>query len=39
VRDLPLPAPVMSYLFPHDLRLVGTQVDEARAPISIVWSK
>ena len=22
VRDLPLPVPVMSYLFPHDLRLV-----------------
>lgn len=31
VRDLPLPAPVMSYLFPHDLRLVGPVVDESRA--------
>jgi sugar phosphate isomerase/epimerase len=31
VRDLPLPVPVMSYLFPHDLRLVGPQVDETRA--------
>jgi sugar phosphate isomerase/epimerase len=31
VRDLPLPVPVMSYLFPHDLRLVGEQIDEARA--------
>lgn len=31
VRDLPLPAPVMSYLFPHDLRLVGPEVHEARA--------
>lgn len=31
VRELPLPAPVMSYLFPHDLRLVGPEVHEARA--------
>lgn len=31
VRDLPLPVPVMSYLFPHDLRLVGDVVHEARA--------
>lgn len=31
VRDLPLPSPVMSYLFPHDLRLVGPVVQEARA--------
>ena len=31
VRELPLSAPVMSYLFPHDLRLVGPEVDEARA--------
>jgi sugar phosphate isomerase/epimerase len=31
VRNLPLPAPVMSYLFPHDLRLVGPQVHEDRA--------
>ena len=31
VRDLPLPSPVMSYLFPHDLRLVGPEVHEARA--------
>ena len=31
VKDLPLPAPVMSYLFPHDLRLVGPEVHEIRA--------
>jgi sugar phosphate isomerase/epimerase len=31
VRDLPLPSPVMSYLFPHDLRLVGPIVQEDRA--------
>ena len=31
VRDLPLPVPVMSYLFPHDLRLVGPEVHEDRA--------
>ena len=31
IRNLPLPAPVMSYLFPHDLRLVGSQVHEDRA--------
>jgi sugar phosphate isomerase/epimerase len=31
VRNLPLRAPVMSYLFPHDLRLVGPEVHEARA--------
>lgn len=31
VRDLPLPTPVMSYLFPHDLRLVGPEVHESRA--------
>ena len=31
VRQLPLPAPVMSYLFPHDLRLVGPEVHESRA--------
>ena len=31
VHDLPLPVPVMSYLFPHDLRLVGNEVHEARA--------
>lgn len=31
VPDLPLPAPVMSYLFPHDLRLVGPTVHEERA--------
>ncbi|MEO0003699.1 MAG: hypothetical protein RLZZ22_1391 [Pseudomonadota bacterium] len=30
VRDLPLPALAMSYLFPHDLRVVGEQVDETR---------
>lgn len=30
VRDLPLPALAMSYLFPHDVRVVGEQVDEAR---------
>ena len=30
VRDLPLPALAMSYLFPHDVRLVGEQVDETR---------
>jgi sugar phosphate isomerase/epimerase len=30
VRDLPLPALAMSYLFPHDFRLVGEQVDERR---------
>ncbi|APW40075.1 hypothetical protein RD110_25090 [Rhodoferax koreense] len=30
VRELPLPALAMSYLFPHDFRLVGTQVDERR---------
>ncbi len=31
VRDLPLPALAMSYLFPHDLRLVGPEVHEQRA--------
>lgn len=31
VRELPLPVPVMSYLFPHDLRLVGPEVHERRA--------
>lgn len=31
VRELPLPVPVMSYLFPHDLRLVGPEIDEERA--------
>jgi len=31
VCELPLPVPVMSYLFPHDLRLVGPQIDEDRA--------
>ena len=31
VKDLPLPTPVMSYLFPHDLRLVGPDVPERRA--------
>lgn len=31
VRELPLRVPVMSYLFPHDLRLVGTDVHEDRA--------
>jgi sugar phosphate isomerase/epimerase len=31
VRDLPLPVPVMSYLFAHDLRLVGPEVHEMRA--------
>jgi hypothetical protein len=25
VRDLPLPALAMSYLFPHDFRLVGAE--------------
>ena len=30
LRDLPLPVLAMSYLFPHDVRLVGEQVDEAR---------
>ena len=30
VRDLPLPALAMSYLFPHDFRLVGEQVDDRR---------
>jgi sugar phosphate isomerase/epimerase len=30
VRDLPLPALAMSYLFPHDFRLVGAAVDERR---------
>lgn len=30
LRDLPLPALAMSYLFPHDVRVVGEQVDEAR---------
>lgn len=31
VRNLPLPVPVMSYLFPHDIRLVGPVVHEERA--------
>jgi sugar phosphate isomerase/epimerase len=31
VRDLPLPVSVASYLFPHDLRLVGNEVQEAHA--------
>lgn len=31
VRELPLPVPVMSYLFPHDLRLVGPDVHQDRA--------
>jgi sugar phosphate isomerase/epimerase len=31
VSELPLPSPVMSYLFPHDLRLVGPDVHESRA--------
>jgi sugar phosphate isomerase/epimerase len=31
IKSLPLPAPVMSYLFPHDLRLVGPEVHEQRA--------
>jgi sugar phosphate isomerase/epimerase len=31
VRDLPLPSPVVSYLFPHDLRMVGPAVHEDRA--------
>ena len=31
VRELPLPMPVMSYLFPHDLWLVGARIDEGRA--------
>ena len=31
LRELPLPVPVMSYLFPHDLRLVGPEVHEIRA--------
>jgi sugar phosphate isomerase/epimerase len=30
VRDLPLPAHAMSYLFPHDFRLVGSQVNDKR---------
>ncbi|MDB5895717.1 MAG: hypothetical protein JWQ88_3248, partial [Rhodoferax sp.] len=30
VRDLPLPALAMSYLFPHDFRLVGDNVDDRR---------
>jgi sugar phosphate isomerase/epimerase len=30
VRDLPLPALAMSYLFPHDVRIVGPDVDERR---------
>ncbi|MDB5930516.1 MAG: putative rane protein [Polaromonas sp.] len=30
VRDLPLPALAMSYLFPHDVRLVGDAVNETR---------
>ncbi|MDB5884596.1 MAG: hypothetical protein JWR74_767 [Polaromonas sp.] len=30
VRDLPLPALAMSYLFPHDFRLVGDAVDDTR---------
>jgi sugar phosphate isomerase/epimerase len=30
VRELPLPALAMSYLFPHDVRVVGDQVNEAR---------
>jgi len=31
VQDLPLPVPVMSYLFPQDMRLVGPEVHEDRA--------
>jgi hypothetical protein len=30
VRDLPLPALAFSYLFPHDVRIVGPDVDETR---------
>lgn len=30
LRDLPLPAQAMSYLFPHDFRLVGPDKNEAR---------
>lgn len=30
VRELPLPALAMSYLFPHDVRLVGPDVNDAR---------
>jgi sugar phosphate isomerase/epimerase len=31
VKELQLPVPVMSYLFPHDLRLVGSEVHTERA--------
>lgn len=31
VEDLPLPALAFSYLFPHDVRLVGPEKDEARS--------
>jgi sugar phosphate isomerase/epimerase len=30
LRDLPLPALAMSYLFPHDFRLVGVEKEESR---------
>lgn len=30
VRELPLPALAMSYLFPHDFRMVGESVDDER---------
>jgi len=30
VRDVPLPALAMSYLFPHDVRLVGPEVNDTR---------
>ena len=30
VRELPLPALAMSYLFPHDVRIVGPGSDERR---------
>jgi sugar phosphate isomerase/epimerase len=30
IARLPLPAPVMSYLFPHDFRIVGPQTDARR---------
>jgi sugar phosphate isomerase/epimerase len=30
VEDLPLPARAFSYLFPHDIRLVGPETDERR---------
>ena len=30
IRELPLPALAMSYLFPHDVRIVGPEADETR---------